>query len=325
MKNLIVTGGCGFIGSNFIKRFLRSHSDWKIFNLDKLSYSGNRENTRMLEKDPRYEFILGDVCDPTLVDTLIKNSDAVIHFAAETHVDRSIDNASEFLRTNVLGTQVMLDAAMKYRIPRYIHVSTDEVYGSVAEGAVKEDAPLLPNSPYSASKAAGDLLVRSYRETFGYRAMIVRSSNNFGPYQFPEKVIPLFITNLIEGKKVPLYGSGKNQRDWIYVEDNCRAIELVFDKGEDGKTYNIGVGCPITNQELTRTLLRLMKKGDEQIQFVADRLGHDLRYSIDTTQVELLGFRAEWPFEKALAHTIQWYEEHPDWWQPLKRDKYTLK
>lgn len=222
MKNLLVTGGCGFIGSNFIKGFLKSHPDWKVFNLDKLSYSGNRDNTRMLERDSRYEFILGDICDPSIVDTLMHNSDAVVHFAAETHVDRSIDNAADFLRTNVLGVEVMLQAAMKYRIPRYIHISTDEVYGSIPEGSAQEDAPLRPNSPYSASKAAGDLLVRAYRETYGYPAMIVRSSNNFGPYQFPEKVIPLFITNLIEGKKVPLYGDGKNQRDWIYVEGKFR-------------------------------------------------------------------------------------------------------
>jgi dTDP-glucose 4,6-dehydratase len=325
MKNLLVSGGCGFIGSNFIRRFLKTHFDWKIFNLDKLSYSGNRENTRSLENNERYEFILGDVCDPDIVDQLMKNADAAIHFAAETHVDRSIDNASEFLRTNIIGTQVMLDAAMRNRVQRYIQISTDEVYGSVEKGKAKEDDVLKPNSPYSASKAAADLLVRAYRKTFGFPAMIVRSSNNFGPYQFPEKVIPLFITNLIEGKKVPLYGNGLNQRDWIFVEDNCRAIETVFEKGEDGKTYNIGVGDPISNVTLTKTILQLMKKSEEMIQPVEDRPGHDFRYSIDTTAIETLGFKPEWTFEKALKHTIQWYESHMDWWQPLKKDKFTLK
>ncbi|MFA6601205.1 MAG: dTDP-glucose 4,6-dehydratase [Candidatus Omnitrophota bacterium] len=325
MKHLLVTGGCGFIGSNFIRRFLKTHGDWKIFNLDKLSYSGNRENTRALESDERYEFILGDVCDASAVQQAMKNADAVIHFAAETHVDRSIECASEFLHTNVLGTQVMLDAAIRCRIRRYIHISTDEVYGSIAQGAAKEDAVLKPNSPYSASKAAADLLVRAYRKTHGFPGMIVRSSNNFGPYQFPEKVIPLFITNLIEGKKVPLYGSGLNERDWIFVEDNCRAIETVFERGEEGKTYNIGVGRPTSNLTLTRTILQLMKKDESMIQPVEDRRGHDFRYSIDTSSLESLGFRPEWEFEKGLKHTIQWYEKHPDWWSPLKKDKFTVK
>jgi dTDP-glucose 4,6-dehydratase len=325
VKNLFLTGGCGFIGTNFIRRFLRTHRDWKIFNFDKLSYSGNRENTRDLENDSRYEFILGDICDPDIVDSLMRNCDAVIHFAAETHVDRSIENASAFLRTNVIGTQVMLDAAMRHKVRRYVHISTDEVYGSLAEGAATEDSPFKPNSPYSASKAAGDLLVRAYRKTYGFPAMIVRASNNFGPYQFPEKAIPLFITNLIEGKKIPLYGNGMNQRDWIYVEDNCLAIEIVFEKGADGKAYNIGVGRPMTNLQLVGAILHMMGKGEEMIQYVEDRPGHDLRYSIDTKQVELLGFKPEWSFEKGLRQTVKWYEDHPGWWQPLKKDKFTLK
>ena len=255
----------------------------------------------------------------------MKGAEAAIHFAAETHVDRSIDAALEFIRTNVSGAQVMLDAARECSLRRYLHISTDEVYGSAVKGSFDEDAPLKPNSPYSASKAGGDLLVRSHRETYGFPAIVIRSSNNYGPYQFPEKVIPLFITNLLEGKKVPLYKDGANIRDWIHVEDNCRAIELVFERGEAGTVYNVGGGSEITNLVLTRKILALMGKDDSMIEYVADRHGHDFRYSIQTERLRRLGFKPKWTFDAGLAETIRWYQTHSDWWKPLKADRYTRK
>ncbi len=325
MKRLLITGGCGFIGSNFIRRFLKTHPDWILTNLDKLTYSGNLMNTRDFESNPHYRFVQGDVCDQKCVNSVMAETDAVIHFAAETHVDRSIDSAVEFLQTNVMGTQVMLEAAMRHKITRYIHISTDEVYGSILKGSFRESDPMTPNSPYSASKAAGDLLVRAYRETYHFPAMIVRSSNNFGPFQYPEKVIPLFITNLMEDKKVPLYGKGLNERDWIFVEDNCRGIEIVFDRGKDGEAYNVGGGQEMANVELTRQILKHMGKPESMIQPVQDRLGHDFRYSIDTQKLRSLGYSPEWPFEKALRYTIEWYQANAEWWRPLKQDKFTLK
>lgn len=325
MKTLFVTGGCGFIGSHFIKGFLKSHPEWKILNFDKITYCGNRENTRSLEGDPRYQFIQGDICDRDSVRRALQNAEAVVHFAAETHVDRSIESAGDFLMTNVFGTRVLVEAARDFKIKRFVHISTDEVYGSLAEGSAAENAPLDPSSPYSASKAGADLLVLSYWKTYKFPAIVTRSSNNFGPNQFPEKVIPLFITNLSEGKKVPLYGDGKNQRDWIYVEDNCRALELVFDKGKDGAIYNIGVGNEITNLDLTHHILRGMGLGKDRINYVQDRLGHDFRYSVRTAKIKGLGFKPLWTFETGLKETIAWYKEHPEWWQPLKRDKFTVK
>jgi len=256
---------------------------------------------------------------------LLSRADGVINFAAETHVDRSIEAADSFLKTNISGLEVLLRCARAQNVQKFLHISTDEVYGSLKEGSASENARLLPNSPYSASKAGADLLARSYFQTYGYPVMIVRSSNNYGPYQFPEKVIPLFITNLLEDKKVPLYGTGINQRDWIFVEDNCRAIALVFEKGEPGQIYNIGVGNEITNLELTQELIRLLGKTKDSIQYVEDRLGHDLRYSLSVDKVKKLGFEPQWSFEKGLQHTIQWYREHEDWWRPLKKDKYTVK
>ncbi len=325
MKRLLVTGGSGFIGSNFIRGFLKSHPEWKVINLDLLSYCGNMDNNKELNDSSRYQFIQGDIRDEKAVDAAMQSADGVIHFAAESHVDRSIDDPSAFLLTNVLGTRIMLDAARRHKVRRFIQISTDEVYGSLATGAADENANLLPNSPYSASKAAADLLVRAWRETYHYPAILVRSTNNFGPYQFPEKVIPLFVTNLLEGKKVPLYGNGENRRDWIYVEDNCRAIELVFDKGQEGEIYNIGGGNEKSNIELTRCILSLMNKGLEMIQPVTDRPGHDFRYSVDTSKLEKLGFKSKWSFENALKTTIDWYKNNASWWQPLKRDKFTLK
>ncbi len=323
MKTILITGGSGFIGSNFLRLYFNTHTDWKIINLDKLTYAGNPANTREFEGHERYEFVRGDICDTVLVGKLMERADAVVHFAAETHVDRSIDNANDFLMTNILGTRVLIEAAKKRGIQRFLHISSDEVYGSIAEGAVDEEAPLEPNSPYSASKAAGDLIVRSYWKTYHYPAMIVRCSNNFGPYQFPEKVIPLFVTNLIEGKKVPLYGAGQNRRDWIFVEDAVRAMMLVFEKGEEAQIYNIGAGNEITNLELTHAILKAFNLGTEMIKYVEDRPGHDFRYSVDTAKIRRLGFATQWTFEKALERTLQWYRQNPDWWQPLKKDKFT--
>lgn len=325
MKTLLLTGGCGFIGSNFLRRFIKTHSDWKVINLDKLTYSGNLENTQEVQNHPHYEFVQGDIGDRVLVSSLMKKVDAVINFAAETHVDRSIENAGEFLSTNVLGSQTILEAARLRGIQKFIHISTDEVYGSIEKGSVSENAPLLPNSPYAASKAAVDLLIRSYQVTYKYFPMIVRASNNFGPYQFPEKVIPLFVTHLLENKKIPLYSKGENMRDWLFVEDNCAAIELVFDRGKEGEIYNIGAGNEITNLELARTILQEMGFGEEMIQYVADRPGHDFRYSVDVEKIRKLGFKPQASFREALRKTIQWYRDHHSWWKKLKHDKYTVK
>ncbi len=325
MKTLLVTGGCGFIGSNFIRRFLSTHPGWKVINLDKLTYSGNRENTRDLEHSPQYEFVQGDICEEGLAHSLMPRVNGVIHFAAETHVDRSIESPNDFLSTNIFGTWNLLEAARRHRVPRFIQISTDEVYGSIASGSVSEEAPLAPNSPYAASKAASDHMIRSARVTYDYSAIIIRSSNNFGPRQFPEKVIPLFITNLLENKKLPLYGKGVNRREWLFVEDNCAAIELVFDKGKDGEIYNVGCGNEMSNLELARMILKLIGGDEEKIEYVADRPGHDLRYSINTSKIERLGFRPQSNFREALERTVAWYRENQAWWKPLKRDKFTVK
>ncbi|MCM8774812.1 MAG: dTDP-glucose 4,6-dehydratase [Candidatus Omnitrophica bacterium] len=325
MKNVLVTGGCGFIGSNFIRLFLGSHPDWSVVNLDKLTYAGSLANTDDFSTNKRYEFVHGDICDRRMVESLIKRVDAVIHFAAETHVDRSIDNADDFLMTNFIGTRVLLEAARLAGVRRFVHMSSDEVYGSIAEGAVSETAPLLPNSPYSASKAAGDLMVRAYWMTYQYPAMIVRCSNNYGPYQFPEKVIPLFITNLLEGKTVPLYGKGENRRDWIYVEDACKGVELVFDQGSEGEIYNLGAGNEKTNLELTHAILKTLNSDESKIRYVSDRPGHDFRYSVETSKVRKLGFKPSVSFEEGLERTVNWYRQNRSWWERLKRDKFTLK
>ncbi|MDD5226911.1 MAG: dTDP-glucose 4,6-dehydratase [Candidatus Omnitrophica bacterium] len=325
MKKLLVTGGCGFIGSNFIRFFLGNRPGWSVINLDKLSYSGNPANLRDLKGSSRYEFVKGDITDKKLVLKLMKKASAVLHFAAETHVDRSIESADDFLKTNILGTASLLEASLACGIKRFVHMSTDEVYGSIAKGYADEKATLLPNSPYSASKAGADLLVRSFQETFEHPAMIVRCTNNFGPYQFPEKVIPLFVTNLLENKTVPLYGNGKNRRDWIYVEDACRALLLVLEKGTEGEIYNVGAHHEMSNLELTHAILRHFKKGKEMIRYVTDRLGHDLRYAVNFNKLRKLGFRPRWSFAKGLAATAKWYRENPKWWQSLKQDKYTVK
>lgn len=318
LKRLLVTGGAGFIGSHFLRRFLKSHSDWEGVNFDKLSYAGNLANLRDLEDHSRYSFIQGDVCDLAALEKASANVDAIVHFAAETHVDRSIDDDSDFLRTNVLGTKNILEIVRRFKITRYLHISTDEVYGSIEKGRADETFSLRPNSPYAASKASADLLIRAYQKTFGIPAVIVRSSNNFGPFQYPEKMIPLFITNLLEKKKVPLYGKGDNRRDWIYVEDNCEAIETLFDRGEDGEIYNVGGGNELSNRELTLKILKFLGFEEDWIELVRDRPGHDFRYALDTSKVQKLGIRPRYSLEEALQKTIDWYRSHADWWRPLK-------
>jgi len=322
---ILVTGGLGFIGSNFIRFVLGSRQTDTIINLDKITYCGNPENLRDVEVDGRYRFVKGDICDGQIVDQLVQEIDAVVNFAAETHVDRSIDSPKVFLRTNVIGTQTLLDAAAKHKLKRFVHISTDEVYGSLKKGSFKESDPLQPNSPYAASKASADLFVRAYAKTYGYKAIIVRSANNFAPYQYPEKVIPLFVTNLIEGKKLPLYAKGENQRDWFYVEDNCRAIDLILREGEDGATYNVGTGKEISNLELSKNILKLFSKTKDFIEYVPDRPGHDFRYSLNTARARSLGFKPRYSFKQGLESTVEWYRQHEAWWRPLKEDKYTSK
>jgi len=332
--HLLLTGGAGFIGSNFVRLVLRDRPNWRITNLDVLSYSGNLENLREIENDSRYRFVKGDVCDGELMLKLVEDCDAVVHMAAESHVDRSILDSRPFVVSNTLGTQTVLDACRRAKRGndpwpgRLVYVSTDEVYGSLPldrpEIKFTESMPLEANSPYSASKAAGDLLVRAYFHTFHLNAVITRCSNNFGPYQFPEKVIPLFVTNLIEGQKVPLYGDGLNVRDWIHVEDHCEAVLAVLERGRAGEVYNIGGNNERSNLELTHTILKLMGKGDEMIRYVQDRPGHDRRYAIDGSKIEReLGWkpsRSDWP--SALAATIDWYRDNQEWWKRVKSGAY---
>jgi len=325
MKTILITGGCGFIGSNFIRFFLQHNSEYNIINLDKLTYCGNPKNLDDLNDNPRYEFIQGDICDRKLVFDIVSRVSSVINFAAETHVDRSIEDSEDFLSTNVLGVKTLLDAVNQYKSERFVHISTDEVYGSTKKGSFSETSPVTPNSPYSASKAAGDLLARSYYATYQTPVIITRSSNNFGPYQYPEKIVSLFITNLIEGEKLPLYARGENMREWIYVEDNCRAIKLIFEEGTTGEIYNIGSDTELTNLKLTQKLLEKFEKDEEHISYVQDRPGHDFRYSLDFSKIKELGYKPAYTFEDALDKTIQWYIDNKEWWQPLKNNKYTRK
>ena len=316
---ILVTGGCGFIGSNFIRHMLNKYQDHSIINLDKLTYAGNPDNLKDIEKNSNYSFVRGDICDNAVVDKVMQKVDTVIHFAAESHVDRSIDDASAFVRTNVLGTFVLLDSALKNNIKRFVHVSTDEVYGSISKGSFKETDILTPSSPYSSSKAGSDLLAQSYYITHRIPVIITRCTNNFGPYQYPEKLIPLFITNLIENKKVPVYGTGKNIRDWIYVEDHCEAINFVLHEGKNGEIYNVGGGSEKTNLEITETILEILGKDDSMVKYVKDRPGHDLRYSLDCTKLRRLGWAPEQEFDDALYNTVRWYIENRWWWEKLKR------
>jgi len=315
---ILVTGGAGFIGSNFVRHVLGNHSGDAVVNLDKLTYAGNLENLRDVEKDPRYRFVRGDICDGALVRDLMDGVDAVVHFAAETHVDRSNAAADEFLRTNANGTFTLLEAARERKVQRFVAIGTDEVYGSIAKGAAREGDALNPSNPYSASKAAADLLARAYWTTHRLPVLITRSSNNFGPYQYPEKVIPLFITNALEDKPLPLYGDGKNVRDWLYVLDNCAAIDLVLRKGKDGEIYNIGGGHEVENVALTRQVLHLLGKPESLITPVTDRPGHDRRYALDSSKMAGLGWKPAHSFASALQATVAWYREHESWWQPIK-------
>jgi dTDP-glucose 4,6-dehydratase len=320
--NVLVTGGAGFIGSNFIRHLLATHPASSVINLDKLTYAGNLENLRDVERDPRYRFVHGDVSDAALVRDVARGVDAVVNFAAESHVDRSILAAGEFLKTDVFGTFTLLEAAKELRIPRYVQVSTDEVYGSIERGAVRETGPLRPSNPYSASKAAADLLVGAYWTTYRLPVLVTRSSNNFGPSQYPEKVIPLFITNALEDRPLPLYGDGKNVRDWLYVWDNCAAIDLVLHRGVPGEIYNIGSGVEVENIVLTRQILRLLDKPERLIQPVPDRPGHDRRYALDCHKIRALGWRPARDFGAALAETVRWYQEHEAWWRPIKSGEF---
>lgn len=319
---LLVTGGAGFIGSNFVRRTIEDAypglAGADVVVLDALTYSGNLENLAPVADSSRYTFVEGDIRDADLLDQLLVDIDAIVHFAAESHVDRSVRDASAFVETNVLGTQRLLDAALRAQTPRFVHVSTDEVYGSIEEGSWDESRPLEPNSPYSASKAGSDLLARSYFRTHGLNLSITRCSNNYGPYHFPEKLIPLFVTNLIDGKHVPLYGEGNNVRDWLHVDDHCRGIALVVTGGRAGEIYNIGGGTELTNKELTQMLLDHTGTDWSSVDRVEDRLGHDLRYSVDIAKISSeLGYAPQVPFETGLAEVVQWYRDNRQWWEPL--------
>lgn len=317
-RKYLITGGAGFIGSNFIRYLLEHEPDAQITNLDLLTYAGVEATVDELDEYPNHEFVKGDIRDGELVDQLVPGHDLIVHFAAETHVDRSIAGPSAFLTTNVVGTGVLLDSAQRHDVPRFIHISTDEVYGSIDEGFVSEDGPLDPSSPYSASKAGSDLLALSYFTTYGYPVIVTRCTNNYGPYQFPEKVIPLFVTNLLQGRKLPLYGNGLNERDWLYVEDQCSAIHLLADRGEPGALYNIGANAQLPNIELTRAILEAFALDESWIESVPDRLGHDFRYAVDSTKVRSLGWEPAHNLEERLVETIGWYRDREDWWRPLK-------
>ncbi|HWW44126.1 MAG TPA: dTDP-glucose 4,6-dehydratase [Acidimicrobiia bacterium] len=315
---LFITGGAGFIGSNYVHHVLAT-TDHELTVYDALTYAGNLDNLRDIEGDARFTFTKGDICDRDAVTAAMDGHDVVVHFAAESHVDRSIVNPDAFVRTNCDGTNVLCDVARHVGIERFVHISTDEVYGSVETGSSSEDDRLDPRSPYSASKAGADLIALSYHSTYGLPVVVTRSSNNFGPYQYPEKVIPLFVTNLLDAKKVPLYGDGLNVRDWCYVEDNCAALELVRAQGEIGEIYNIGGGNEIPNRVLTDTILRILGLDDSMIEYVTDRLGHDRRYSIDSTKVRSLGWAPRYEFRAALEATVAWYRDHRWWWTALQQ------
>lgn len=317
-RKYLITGGAGFIGSNFIRRLFADDPVATVTNLDVLTYAGVTATVKELDGNDRHTFVRGDIRDASLVDRLVPGHDAIVNFAAESHVDRSITGPSPFLETNVVGTGVLVEAAYRHDVPSFIQVSTDEVYGSIATGSAGEDAALAPSSPYSASKAAADLVVASYRTTYGYPAIITRCTNNYGPYQFPEKLIPLFVTNLLSDDKVPLYGDGRNERDWIHVADHCRALTTLIDHGTPGEIYNIGTDAPMANIELTRRLLEIMGKDESVVEYVPDRLGHDLRYAVDSSKLRALGWEPRHSLDERLAETVDWYRANPAWWRPLK-------
>ena len=316
---ILVTGGAGFIGSNFIRYMLRKYPDYEIVNLDKLTYCGNLENLKDVESDPRYSFIKGDIADADIVTNAMIGCNTVVNFAAESHVDRSIKDPGQFIKTNIQGVLTLLNAARNLKVSRFLQVGTDEVYGSIEEGSFTEESILDPRSPYSASKASADLLSIAFYVTYKLPVIITRSSNNFGPYQYPEKITPLFITNALEGRKLPVYADGMNIRDWLYVLDHCEAIDVVLNKGKIGQIYNICSHNEITNMELTRKILKHMGKGEDLIQFVDDRPGHDKRYSMECEKLKALGWKPRHDFQTALKDTIIWYKENRQWWEPLKK------
>jgi len=319
---LLVTGGAGFIGSNFVRYVLSTYPSYRVINLDKLTYSGNLANLTEVADDPRYEFVRGDIADEEAVAPLVKRADAVINFAAESHVDRSILNPRVFLRTNIEGPYILLEAAKARKVERFLQVSTDEVYGEVLTGSSREDDRLAPRSPYSSSKAGGELLVQSYHVTYGLPTLITRGSNTIGPYQYPEKVAPLFITNAIEDKPLPIYGPGKALRDYMYVEDHCRGIDHVLHHGTPGEAYNIGAGNEVNTVQLATAILTSLGKPLSLIRHVADRPGHDQRYSVNTEKLRAIGWRLQYAFEESLARTIAWYKDNAAWWQPIKQGEY---
>jgi dTDP-glucose 4,6-dehydratase len=319
MVKVLVTGGAGFIGSNFVRYAIAAHPDWHVTTLDKLTYAGRLENLKSVEDHPRHRFVKGDIADMAVAGPLVRESEVVVNFAAETHVDRSIKHAADFITTDVFGTFVLLEAARENaNLRRFVQISTDEVYGSVPVGSSKETDELKPRNPYSASKAGADRLAYSYWATYQVPVIITRASNNYGPNQFPEKIIPLFITNLVDDIPVPLYGDGQNERDWLHVDDHCRGVDLLIDKGVDGEVYNIGGGNQVKNVDLTHKLLELVGKSTSLITPVADRPGHDRRYSLDTNKLEALGWQPQEPFEEGLAKTVRWYRENEWWWRPIK-------
>jgi dTDP-glucose 4,6-dehydratase len=324
MHTLLVTGGAGFIGSNFIQFQLKTYEEVQIVNLDKLTYAGNLENLRAIERDSRYSFIQGDIADRKLIVELINRHeiDAIINFAAETHVDRSIHKPEEFLKTDIFGTFSLLESARQCGVKRYVQISTDEVYGSIAEGSATETSQLLPSSPYSASKGGGDLLCMAYHTTYGLETLITRAANNYGPFQYPEKFIPLFITNALENLPLPLYGAGTQVREWLHVEDHCRAVDLVLRQGQAGQVYNIGGYREEQNIVIAHLILDILKKPHDLIQFVQDRPGHDTRYSVDSAKTKALGWQPQVSIEEGLAQTVQWYKDNPDWWRKLKGGDY---
>ena len=326
MVEVLVTGGAGFIGSNFVRHALYAHSDWQITTLDKLTYAGRLENLRDVIDHPRHTFVQGDVADPGVAAPLVHAAELVVHFAAETHVDRSILSAGEFITTDVYGTFVLLEAARQApRLRRFVQISTDEVYGSVAEGSSRETDELKPRNPYSASKAGADRLAYSYWATYGVPVLITRASNNYGPYQFPEKIIPLFVTNAIDDIPLPLYGDGLNERDWLHVLDHCRALDLLIDSGTAGEVYNVGGGNHVRNVDLTHQILGLLGKPPTLIRPVADRPGHDRRYALDTSKLSSLGWKPQIPFESGLAETAEWYRQNDWWWRPIKEEDPAFK
>jgi dTDP-glucose 4,6-dehydratase len=321
-QRLLVTGGAGFIGSNFVRRILGRRPDLHVTVLDKLTYAGNLANLVELEHDPRYRFVHGDIGDPSIVDALASEVDAIVNFAAESHVDRSIEEPDAFIQTDVHGTYVLLEAARRHGHVRYLQISTDEVYGDIPVGSSRETDAVRPRSPYSASKAAGDLLVQSYHTTYGLPTIITRASNNFGPYQYPEKIVPLFVTNAIDGQQLPLYGDGLQIRDWLYVDDHCDAVETALAYGMPGGIYNIGAGNEMTNLELTEKILGLLGRPMSLVRRVADRPGHDRRYSVDSSRIRALGWSPGQLFDDSLAATVEWYLAREDWWRPLKSGEY---